>query len=261
MDATLRITEVDRDEQGKIKVHASAPSEPRSLADLLPKPSEIKADAARRQPWTRTEMATLATVALMASFIIVYAWATPRPPMAAPAARATAIATAPAVVPTVAPTATPVALVGYFDYRDPATVAPITANQITRVVGAAGDGWRLVDVGSARVWLPADLVPTGIPAAEPLPDLTPPTPRPAPAAQPVIAPVAPPVAAPVPCTRDIAPYVVHRQVQAGTLPIGEVTGWSCTSAQEAEASASAQEQQVHTSYQATTTTKTSEAGR
>jgi hypothetical protein len=55
--------------------------------------------------------------------------------------------------------------------------------------------------------------------------------------------------------------VVTRQVQAGTLPIGEVTGWSCTSAAEAEAAAATQEQQVHASYQATTTTKMSEAGR
>jgi hypothetical protein len=42
----------------------------------------------------------------------------------------------------------------------------------------------------------------------------------------------------------------------GTLPIGEITGWSCTSAAEAEAQAAAQEAQVRASY-----AKTSEAGR
>ncbi len=63
----------------------------------------------------------------------------------------------------------PVALAGYFDYRDPATLAPITANQIRRVVGMAGDDWRLVAVGNAQVWITADLLPTGIPAADPLP--------------------------------------------------------------------------------------------
>lgn len=262
MDTTWKVTEADRDAAGSIKVDSIPPAEPRSLADLLPKPAQIRADAQRITPhkMTRIEWATLAVVALCAAFVLMFAWATPRAPTAAPTPRATAVATAPAVVPTSAPTAAPAALVGYFDYRDPASVAPITANQITRVVGTAGDGWRLVDVGSARVWLLADLLPTGIPAVEPLPDLTPRRPAAAPSAPaPAVQPVAAPVAAPAPCTQDIAPYVVHRQVQAGTLPIGEVTGWSCTSAGEAEASANAQEQQVHASYQATTTTKTTTA--
>ena len=78
---------------------------------------------------------------------------------------------------------------------------------------------------------------------------------------PAVQPVSVPTAAPVPCTQDIAPYVVSRRVLAGTLPIGEVTGWSCTSAAEAEANANAQEAQVRASDQATTTTKTSEVGR
>jgi hypothetical protein len=96
-------------------------------------------------------------------------------------------------------------------------------------------------------------VPTGIPAAEPLPDLAPR--RPAPAVQPVAA----PVSAPAPCSQDIAPYVVHRQVQAGGMPIGAAVGFSCTSAAAAEANASAHEAEVRASYAATTTTKTSEA--
>lgn len=244
MDVTWKVTEADRDAADSIKVDGIAPAEPRSLADLLPKPAEIRADAARRQPWTRAKLATLAAVALMAAFVIIYAWATPRTPTPAPTPRATAVATfQPTAAPTVPPTAAPAALVGYFDYRDQASVAPITANQITRVVGTAGDGWRLVDVGNARVWLPAEQVPTGIPAADPLPDLTPRRLVPI-APAPVVQPVSAPVASPAPCTQDIAPYIVHRQVQAGTLPIGEVTGWSCTSAAAAEANASAHEAKV-----------------
>jgi hypothetical protein len=92
-----------------------------------------------------------------------------------------------------------VALAGYFDYRDPATLAPITANQIRRVVGMAGDDWRLVAVGNAQVWITADLLPTGIPAADPLLDLTPRRPAAAPvlAERPVVQPVSVPVAAPI----------------------------------------------------------------
>lgn len=198
--ASLQFTEADRDDRGFVKAPAT-PAEPRSLADLLPKPAEIHADAARPVPqkMSRQEMAALAAVALMAAFIVVYAWATPNAPTAPPRQLVTAVATAPAVVPTVAPTAAPAALVGYFDYRDLASVAPITANQITRVVGTAGDGWRLVDIGSARVWIAADQVPTGIPAAAPLPDLAPRRPTPAPSAPaPAVQPGAAPVVAPAP---------------------------------------------------------------
>lgn len=196
METTWIVTEADRDEQGKIKVQDT---EPRSLADLLPKPETIKQDAAR-QRLTRQEAAGLAVVALLASFVLVWAKATPDAPPAPPRPAAT---TVPTLAPTVASTAVPTA------------------------------------------------APTAIPTAAPT------DPPPAP----VEKPVAVPVAAPVPCTRDIAPYVVTRQVQAGTLPIGEVSGWSCTSAAEAEANASAQEQQVRASYQATVTTKTSEVTR
>jgi hypothetical protein len=247
LNTTWKITEADRDAAGNIKVDSVAPAEPRSLADLLPKPEEIRKDAQRITPqkMTRAELATLAVVALMAAFILMYAWATPNAPTAPPQAQVTALATAPAVVPTIAPTAAPAALVAYFDYRDPASVAPITANQITRVVGQAGDGWRLVDVGGARVWIAADQVPTGVPAADPLPDLAPRRPTAAPIAPtPVVQPVVAPAPPPVPCTQENATYRVHRQVLVGTMPIGEVNGWSCTSQAEAIAHADEQEAQV-----------------
>lgn len=188
METTWKVTEADRDDAGRIKVEAT---EPRSLADLLPKPEPVKLDM-QRQRLTRSEAAGLAAVALLAAFVLVWARSVPDAPPAPPKPAATAV---PTLAPTVAPTAAPTAL---------PTVAPV-------------------------------------PTAEP------PPPEPAPVAVPVSA----PVAAPAPCTRDIAPYVVTRQVLAGTLPIGEVSGWSCTSAAEAEANAAAQEQQVRASHQET----------
>jgi hypothetical protein len=197
MQTAWKVTEADRDEKGSIKV---ASDEPRSLADLLPKPSEVKPDA-RRQPWTRTdllenfpkgfELATLAAVALIAAFVVIYAWATPETPTAAPVAR-------PQVAPTVQPTAAP-------------TSAP--APTATPVIPT-----------------PAPVQPVAVPAP---------------------APAAAPVAAPVPCTQDTAPYVVSRRVMDGTLPIGEVVGFSCVSAAEAEANADEHEAEVRNSYAAT----------
>src|SRR3954447_22937981 len=101
MQTTWKVTEADRDAAGSIKVDSIPPSEPRSLSDLLPKPADIRADAQRITPqkMSRQELAALAVVTLMASFVIIYAWATPRPPTVVPVPRATAIATAPAVVP------------------------------------------------------------------------------------------------------------------------------------------------------------------
>lgn len=248
--ASIQFSEADRDDQGFVKAR-----EPRSLADLLPPVATPADPTIRRQPLTRGEFATMILFAVLFFGLLAYLWSGQKL-TSATTPRVTPVATfQPTAAPTVLPTAAPAALVGYFDYRDPASVAPITANQITRVIGTAGDSWRLVEVGNARVWIAAELLPTGIPAADPLPDLTPRRPVPAPAVQPVNA----PVASPAPCTQDIAPYVVHRQVQSGTLPIGEVTGWSCASAAAAEVNASAHEAEVRASYAATTTTKTSEA--
>ncbi len=66
MQTTWRITEADRDAAGSIKVDSVPPAEPRSLADLLPKPAEIRADAQRITPqkMTRTELAARARSSL-----------------------------------------------------------------------------------------------------------------------------------------------------------------------------------------------------
>ena len=70
MHTTWKVTEADRDAAGSIKVDGVAPAEPRSLADLLPTPQSIKADAARR-PMSKQEMAALSVVALMAVRAVV----------------------------------------------------------------------------------------------------------------------------------------------------------------------------------------------
>ncbi|HJZ47007.1 MAG TPA: hypothetical protein VKE41_07560 [Roseiflexaceae bacterium] len=126
--------------------------------------------------------ALLALGALLLIGIGSYLWGlrTAAPAAPQPTTQATL---APSPAPTAAPTAAPAALIGYFDYSDLSSVAPITADQVTRVVGQAGGNWRLVLVGNARVWLPVDQVPTGVPQDRSLPDLTPrrpPPPAPAP---------------------------------------------------------------------------------
>lgn len=209
-------------------------------------------------PIDRRTQALIALGALLLIGIGSYAWGMFREAPAAPTAAPTLAALASTVAPTAAP-ATPVAaLVGYFDYQDTSTTAAIDASQIRRVIGQAGSSWRLVDVGNARVWLPADQVPAGVPVDSPLPDLTPRRPAP-PAPQPAYAPVSAPAAAPAPCSADTAPYRVERQVLNGTLPIGAAMGFSCTSAAEAEANAAEHEAEVRANYQATVTAKTSEA--
>jgi len=113
MDTTWKVTEADRDEQGSIKMSKILDNpEPRSLADLLPRPSEVKQDA-KRQPWTRLDAATLAVVGLCAAFVLVWAWSTPGTPPAPATARPTVLPTilataAPTAAPTLAPTATAV---------------------------------------------------------------------------------------------------------------------------------------------------------
>lgn len=176
--ASIQFTEADRDERGFVR------AEPRSLADLLPPVEAIKQDVIVHQPLTRAEIAALVGVALCAVFVLVYAWATPTaPPVARPTAQATVQAT---VVPTIAPTEP--ALVAYFDYRNTSTAASIDPMHIERVVGQAG-AWRLVKVGSARVWVEETQVPSGVPVDSPLPDLAPRTPIPQAAPQ---APAPPP---------------------------------------------------------------------
>jgi hypothetical protein len=151
----------------------------------------------KQLPFDRRTQALIAIGALLI-MLVGYLWETRSAPPAAPA---------PAMpVPTIAPTSRPTAagaavdaLIGYFDYANPTTVTALTAAQIARVIGQAGDRWRLVQVGTAQVWIAADRVPASVPADEPLPDLTPrrPTVAPVLGEWPVVQPISAPASAPV----------------------------------------------------------------
>lgn len=152
MDGTWKVTEADRDAAGNITVDGIAPAEPRSLADLLPKPEAIKQDA-KRQPWTRKELATLAAVALCAAFVLVYAWATPRAPTAAPTPRATAGAT---VQPTAPPIEAPIAMLPAYAAPDGVQLGMIEATRALTPTAHYASDWIQADVrGSGLIWLRA----------------------------------------------------------------------------------------------------------
>jgi hypothetical protein len=169
--ATIRFTDQDRDAHGFVKASAP-PQEPRSLADLLPRPAEIKQDA-RRHSWTRAELAGLAVAALCAAFVLIYAWATPPAPPAPSQPRATPGSTAqPTAAATAAP-ATPVRLLAAFASPDGLTLGTIEATRPYTVTAHYGDAWVQADVqGSGLIWLrAADLSGVAIVG----PDLAPPT--------------------------------------------------------------------------------------
>jgi len=189
--ASIQFTEADRDEHGRIKV---ARDEPRSLADLLPKPSEIRADAARivRQPPTRAEWAALIAVALIAAWIAIYAWSMPGAPTAREQPRATIM---PTLLPSPLPV-TPPAVAGRlliaFAAPDGLPLGAIESTRAMTPTAHYGSDWIQADVaGSGRIWLRAsdmgDLPIVG-------PDLAPRLSSPAPAREAVIAPAAPPTA-------------------------------------------------------------------
>lgn len=179
--ASIQFTPADRGPDGKIRM-----PEPRSLADLLPKPSEICQDA-KRQPWTRQEIAALSIVTLCALFVLAYAWATPNV-TTAPQARQTA---APTVRPTeapITPTAPPVRFLVAFAAPDGVLLGAVESTRAMTPTAHYGDGWIQANVqGSGLIWLRATDSPE---LAIVGPDLAP---R-APAAAPVYVPAAPPAA-------------------------------------------------------------------
>ena len=174
MQTTWKITEADRDSQGRIKVAAD---EPRSLADLLPKPEAIRQDA-KRQPHQRAELAGLAVVALCAIAIIAYAWGTPSAAPTPQIERATIMQpTVPAARPTVAPTAAaPVRMLAAFDQPDGMLLGQIEETRAIMPVAHYGGEWVQADVaGSGLVWIRAADMP-GLAIVGP--DLAPPPPAP-----------------------------------------------------------------------------------
>lgn len=150
MQTTWKVTAADRDGQGKIRV-----DEPRSLADLLPAPDAIKQDS-KHQTWTRQEVAGLAVVALIAAFVLVYAWSTPSAPVAQIERALVVQPTVPPARPTAPPTAAPARMLGAYAAPDGMLLGQIEETRPYTPTAHFGDAWVQADVaGSGLVWIRA----------------------------------------------------------------------------------------------------------
>lgn len=167
--ASIQFTEADRDERGFVKVPTPTPTpEPRSLADLLPTPSAIQADAQRAQkrPPTKAEWASMIGMALLVVALLGYLWAIPAAPPRTPATiPATAQASGESVAaPSPLPAATPAAVAGRlliaFAAPDGVPLGAIEASRAITPTAHYGADWIQADVaGSGLVWLRAADVP------------------------------------------------------------------------------------------------------
>jgi len=191
MNTSIRFSEADRDERGFVKVPPA--TEPRSLADLLPTPQSIQANAQQR-PASRAEQALLLIVALIV--IAIAAWrfgvggeVAPQSRPAAPAATQTRGDV------TLTPSPPPAVLLPAYSAPD-VPLGPIESTRAITPTAHFGDDWiQAIVSGSGKVWLRAadwpslaivgpDLAPrpTPIPAAAPaapfVPEATPPPPPP-----------------------------------------------------------------------------------
>jgi hypothetical protein len=187
--ATLRFTDADRDEHGRIKPYA----EPRSLADLLPSHGAIHADAAPTRT-TRAELVTLAAVWLCAVLVLFYVWTVPSTPVAPPQAPPTPLATVQATSIPTSPPARVVARYNAYAAPDGALLGQVEADRQITPVAHSGDDWvQALVADSGLVWLRAadwpELAITG-------PDLAPKRPAAAPVVRPIAQPTDPP---PPPC--------------------------------------------------------------
>jgi len=185
--ASIQFTEADRDERGFVKVPAA---EPRDLADLLPTPSAIHADAGRvvRQPPTNAEWAAMAALALGLIALVAYLWtsgdARPVTPPRAPATAQTSGdgSTAPSPPPATVP-ATAGRLLIAFASPDGDPLGAIESTRLITPTAHYGSDWIQADVaGSGLVWLRQADVPA---LAIVGPDLAP---RPTATAAPYVAP-------------------------------------------------------------------------
>jgi len=182
--AAIRFGPEDRDERGFIR----AP-EPRSLADLLPTPHAIQADAARTQPPpTKAEWATTIAVGIGVIALLAYLYISrDARPAAPPRSPATIPATAQAsgdglVAPSPIPATLPAVEVVYGYWSpDGASAGEIDLTKIVRVVELRG-AWARVEMdGGGLVWTGTQEIPAAL-----LASYVPPTARPAPIAAPII---------------------------------------------------------------------------
>lgn len=201
--SAIHFTDADRDEKGFVKV-----PEPRSLADLLLTPEAIQADAQRITPrtLTRTEWVTLVAVALMAAFVLIYAWSTPQTPVA-PRSVPTAVIMPTAAPATPVPTAAPIAMLPAYAAPDGAQLGTIEVTRTIVPVAHFGADWIQADVqGSGRIWLRARDWPA---LAIVGPDLAP---------KAAIAAWQPPIAVELPSPQDIAQALTIPAQPNGTKP-------------------------------------------
>ncbi|MDQ2995712.1 MAG: hypothetical protein M3R61_01460 [Chloroflexota bacterium] len=189
--ATIRFSDEDRDDRGFVTVPAPAPSESRSLADLLP-PASAARLAPAKQPIRRSELISSGVAVLLACGVLLYL-AGSRPasaPQAVPApphTRGDGVAT-PSPIPAAAPAVAGRLLIA-FGAPDGNPLGAIESTRAITPTAHYGDAWIQADVqGSGRIWLRAsdapDLAITG-PDLAPRPTATarpavPPTPEPQP---------------------------------------------------------------------------------
>lgn len=185
--ATIRFTDDDRDAQGFVKVPAPAAQEPRSLADLLPTPQSIQADAQRR-PTSKGEQAMMLVAAIgLAIVLSVWFGSSRDAPAVAPQPTPAPAALVPTPIPQ-PPSPTPVMLPAYAAPGG-AELGEIEATRAITPTAHFGQDWIQADVaGSGRIWLRVrdwpqlaivdpDLAPKPAPTARPY---VPPTPEPEP---------------------------------------------------------------------------------
>jgi hypothetical protein len=185
--AAIRFTAADRDDQGFIK---TAPAEPRSLADLLPTPQSIQADA-QRKPTTKGEQAMMmvALIGFVVALVLRFGMSgddAPQPPAVAPAPPQRSGDATPVPSP---PPATPAVMLPAFAAPNGAALGQIEATRDITPTAHYSSDWIQANVqGSGLVWLRAadwprlaivgpDLAPRPTATARPY---VPPTPEPEP---------------------------------------------------------------------------------
>lgn len=215
-------------------VPAAAPVSSRSLADLLPQPAAVERSTAVATTRERAIVGAGLAVLLLVGGWSLFSSSAPRrvaapavAPTAAPTVEPTPFATSAPSSTALPPDTLPRAIVGWFDYADPASAVPLERGVHYQLIARAGDRWlRIRTDAGAEVWALAEDLDRAVDRA--LPDLAP-----RPTARPAVAPAAAPAVAPVaPVCREVT---IERQVvDEKGWPIGLVVAHGC-SPEDAEA--------------------------
>jgi hypothetical protein len=264
--SVLKFTDTDRNANGRVRApgfdddtsDATVKAAPeRSLADLLSPMQPAESAAPPVAPWSLRQIALAIGAGLLIVLALVVlisragALAPPRPLAATPAASATVPAPSPPAAPTPFGAALDVAMVAYFDPNDLTTATALEPGRRVEPVARIGHEWLQLELeDGALVWARWTDLPAPSASLDALPDLAPPptaVPPPPASAPPVIQPAHSAPAAPGDCDPAVAPYVVHRQVEA----FGSVDGCSYVSAEQAEQNADQLEAELRANAAAT----------